>query len=43
MIDKATGKIIKEIALTDKDPGTKLTEVDNLISLMREESGRCSL
>jgi hypothetical protein len=31
MIDKATGKIVKQIALTDKDPGYEIDEVDNLI------------
>jgi outer membrane protein assembly factor BamB len=31
MIDKATGKIVKQIALTDKDPGYEIDELDNLI------------
>ncbi|MFK8164263.1 MAG: hypothetical protein AB8H12_17590 [Lewinella sp.] len=31
MIDKATGKIMKEIALTDKNPGYEIDVVDNLI------------
>lgn len=31
MIDKATGKIVKEIPLTDKDPGYEIDVVDNMI------------
>ncbi|MBC6995274.1 hypothetical protein QWY85_12860 [Neolewinella lacunae] len=31
MIEKATGKILKEIPLTDKDPGYEIDEVDQLI------------
>lgn len=31
MIEKATGKIVKEIPLTDKDPGHEIDEVYNLI------------
>ncbi len=31
MIDKATGEVVKRIALTDKDPGYEIDTVDNLI------------
>lgn len=31
MLDKATGKVIMEIPLLDKDPGYEIDEVDNLI------------